>query len=223
MTACPKCGGSDIADRGVCRPCHAAWAKEYRKRPERQKYVKTWNGSAAAREVRARYAQKKGPARHLRPGSLGRSCSACGSNDRNSWGKCRPCDAKNAAAKRARNPELREIANLDRKKRQGRYMAARSAEEKINDARRSFAKHLRQTFGLTPEDWARMFNEQNRCCSGCGDRFESSTKVVVDHCHSTGRVRGLLCHPCNVSIGFARDSAVRLRALADYLDRTAAQ
>ena len=46
-------------------------------------------------------------------------------------------------------------------------------------------------------------------------------KLVVDHCHATGKIRGLLCSPCNTAIGGLRDSPALLRAAADYCERNA--
>jgi len=42
--------------------------------------------------------------------------------------------------------------------------------------------------------------------------------MTIDHCHTTGQTRGLLCKPCNFILGIAEDDSKRLRALADYLD-----
>jgi hypothetical protein len=45
------------------------------------------------------------------------------------------------------------------------------------------------------------------------------SRLCVDHDHTTGKVRGLLCHDCNVGIGFMRDSVENFRRAIAYLDR----
>ena len=44
----------------------------------------------------------------------------------------------------------------------------------------------------------------------------------VDHCHATGKVRGLLCHPCNAGLGFYRDDPRLMREAAAYIERSRA-
>lgn len=52
----------------------------------------------------------------------------------------------------------------------------------------------------------------------CGiSEDEIGKKLDVDHCHNSGRVRGVLCNPCNVVLGHARDRADLLEAAAKYL------
>jgi len=43
--------------------------------------------------------------------------------------------------------------------------------------------------------------------------------MAIDHCHDSGRVRGILCKDCNLVLGWMKDTPARLRALADYLER----
>lgn len=60
-----------------------------------------------------------------------------------------------------------------------------------------------------------MVAEQQGRCASCGDEVE---KFDVDHNHETDRVRALLCHPCNVVIGYAFEDPMRLLKAAIYID-----
>jgi hypothetical protein len=68
-------------------------------------------------------------------------------------------------------------------------------------------------YGLTKEDYDAMYADQGGVCAIC----ESSEKLVIDHCHKTGNVRGLLCTLCNVMLGQARDNKKVLIAAVSYL------
>lgn len=75
---------------------------------------------------------------------------------------------------------------------------------------------FKHRYGISSADVDRMMAEQRNRCAICGDHF-ATTKAVVDHDHSTGAVRGLLCHPCNVLLGQARDDEAILQAAIEYL------
>jgi len=68
-------------------------------------------------------------------------------------------------------------------------------------------------------EYAALAEAQHHVCAIC----LNTRKLVVDHCHATGVVRGLLCKPCNSAIGFLGESAEACRAAAMYLRRTAAK
>lgn len=55
-------------------------------------------------------------------------------------------------------------------------------------------------------------------CSACGSRY----RIHIDHDHATGKVRGALCSPCNVALGYMQDSPERLELLAAYARKHAA-
>jgi hypothetical protein len=74
-------------------------------------------------------------------------------------------------------------------------------------------------YGLTVRQFHGIFDAQGRVCAICQTDDWGAKGPVVDHCHSTGAVRGILCGNCNVGIGNLRDDPARLRAAADYLDR----
>jgi hypothetical protein len=84
--------------------------------------------------------------------------------------------------------------------------------ERQIDSRKSKLKK----FGLTDEDYVKLFIKQNGRCYLCREKVEGN--FCIDHNHKTGKVRGLLCSWCNKGIGFLQDNPELLRRAADYLD-----
>lgn len=80
-------------------------------------------------------------------------------------------------------------------------------------------------FDLSPEEYTAKLAEQGGACAICGRQEVGRTRdgrvkaLAVDHDHTTGAVRGLLCANCNKGIGNLGDSADRLIAAARYLHR----
>lgn len=70
--------------------------------------------------------------------------------------------------------------------------------------------------GITEDDYNKMFDEQMGLCAIC-HKPEIDIKLAVDHCHETGKVRGLLCKRCNMGIGLLGDSPDTLISAAMYL------
>lgn len=64
-----------------------------------------------------------------------------------------------------------------------------------------------------------MFDQQNGRCAICesADPGAGKSRFAVDHDHVTGRVRGLLCNPCNKGLGMFQDSPMRLKRAAEYV------
>lgn len=86
--------------------------------------------------------------------------------------------------------------------------------------------HLRRFYGITPEQYDEMFKTQNGKCAACGREQEDGARHVdrlqVDHDHSTGAVRGLLCSTCNRALGFLSDSPTRVEQLLTYIRKFSA-
>ena len=77
-------------------------------------------------------------------------------------------------------------------------------------------------YGLTQDDYAKMFEEQNGYCKICkGHAIEFSRRLAVDHCHETGKVRGLLCMFCNTGLGNFKDNIDLLEEAIAYLKNAA--
>ena len=73
--------------------------------------------------------------------------------------------------------------------------------------------NLRKKYGITLVEYDAMYAAQDGACASCKIPCD---RLDVDHCHDTGRVRGLLCHPCNVALGLLREDSDRINALAMY-------
>jgi hypothetical protein len=132
----------------------------------------------------------------------GRTCTTCG--------ECKPLESfhKHAICLYGREPickvckankrRLRDAANPER---------ARSVD-------------LKAKYGITLEEYEAMSKRQDGRCAICGT---SQAKLVVDHHHTTRRVRSLLCHLCNAMIGCAREDAEILANGIRYLQQHGAQ
>lgn len=119
---------------------------------------------------------------------------------------CRECERARDRVRYVRDREKRNAA--------GRAWHARQSERDKRAAR------LRK-FGITPEDYDGMLAAQGGGCAICGSTEPGGrwgTHFHVDHCHESGRVRGLLCGNCNVLLGHAQDDPGRLTEAARYLE-----
>lgn len=78
---------------------------------------------------------------------------------------------------------------------------------------------LRTKYGITQEEYETRLERQGLKCAVCRSPSPKSRRgvFVVDHCHYTGRVRGLLCTPCNTAIGNLGDTLAGVEAAANYL------
>lgn len=73
-------------------------------------------------------------------------------------------------------------------------------------------------YGITRVQYNEMFEKQNGCCAICKrHQSEFSKALHVDHCHKSDKVRGLLCHQCNVALGLLKDDSTRLESAIAYL------
>jgi hypothetical protein len=79
--------------------------------------------------------------------------------------------------------------------------------------------NLRNRYGISETDYDAMFLAQGGVCKICRQPEHHMDRLLsVDHCHATGKVRGLLCNSCNRGIGLFVDDPERLREAALYLE-----
>jgi len=98
-----------------------------------------------------------------------------------------------------------------------------AAYKKIWNARnpeRIKSHKLRDSFGITIEQYNEKLQTQNFCCAICKiPQVKCKKKFAVDHDHNTGQLRDLLCETCNRGLGLLKDNSKILRQAAAYLER----
>lgn len=83
-----------------------------------------------------------------------------------------------------------------------------------------FKRHLLNSYNLDWAEYLRMVDEQKGRCFLCGSRGSGKDKkLCVDHNHTTGKIRGLLCWNCNVGIGLFKEDPDLLRKVIDYIGK----
>lgn len=116
---------------------------------------------------------------------------------------CKECNKAKARAWAAANPD-KVLARSQRRAAAGVFRA----------------NNLRYKYGLTLAEYDALLAAQGGVCAICGRadaRREGHRNLVVDHCHTSDRIRGLLCHSCNRGIGLLQDSAEILKKALTYL------
>ena len=77
------------------------------------------------------------------------------------------------------------------------------------------SRYLREQYHIDLETFWCMVDAQNGCCAICG--IFKGNKLVIDHCHQSKKIRGLLCHSCNTGLGQFGDDISTLKLAIDYL------
>jgi hypothetical protein len=125
-------------------------------------------------------------------------------------------------AERAADPaKVRARENETRRKRAARgdagptWRSRHPEKAKAHDTLKRFRKH-----GLTETEYTQMIRRQFGRCLLCEVEFSTlpRSKIAIDHCHRTGKVRGILCFACNLFIGHAREDVLSLQRAIRYLE-----
>jgi len=78
--------------------------------------------------------------------------------------------------------------------------------------------NMKAKYGLNTEIYNKILIEQNECCAICNVHQSNFKKSLhIDHNHNTNKLRGLLCHNCNIALGLFQDSSELLLKASEYL------
>lgn len=140
-----------------------------------------------------------------------RSCIECGVVDTPKWysgPQCRKCYSK----------------VLHKRRKAGDW---KGWKEKLYAYRRRHpdrvkSSQLKNSFGITLEDYNKKLLDQQGGCGICGATTPGRTKVMhfaVDHNHTTGKVRGLLCTTCNTALGLIKEDLNIIDKMKKYIEK----
>jgi hypothetical protein len=151
-------------------------------------------------------------------------------NDDGLQGKCKECVSKYAAARRAKRASEGQAHAIEGKHCHScnQYKAADQYHSdpggkgglQASCALCARGRQLLRKYGITLADYDAMYAEQGGECAIC-ETVETDVvkgRFHVDHCHETGKVRGLLCYHCNMVLGYAKDDTAALAAAINYLE-----
>lgn len=85
-------------------------------------------------------------------------------------------------------------------------------KKKVSDKNRK--SRLKFRYGITIEEYDALYAKQKGRCGICKSK---KRELVIDHCHKSGKVRGLLCRKCNLALGHFDDSLKKLAQAVAYL------
>jgi hypothetical protein len=104
------------------------------------------------------------------------------------------------------------------------YFATETAEQRTNRLAKARTWWFRSKYGITEAEYDQMVDIQGGLCACCNlapSGKGAAAVLNVDHDHVTGRVRGLLCNPCNQAMGLMKDNPAMVRQLLAYADYAA--
>lgn len=136
---------------------------------------------------------------------------------------CRPCHSSRMAAhklKHRRTERYKEARKAYRSRIQDRTTAQLRADREANPEKWA-NYYLKRQYGITYGEYMAMSAAQGGRCKVCGELptvVGKKRALHVDHCHKSGKIRGLLCHQCNVSIGLLKDDPAIIRSLLLYVE-----
>jgi hypothetical protein len=148
-------------------------------------------------------------------------CKQCGfTSDFPKWllgNTCHECTKENKRAYYRAKPEhYRALTSA--------YAKANPDKLKAYNARTKEYRRWRvieKKYGINQKDFDAMFDAQGKCCALCKTPEPNAGRFgwQIDHCHDSGKVRGILCHNCNVGLGNLRHNPRLMRTAAEYIER----
>lgn len=133
---------------------------------------------------------------------------------------CKDCACLNSLQQRRANPEkYKEVDKLTNSKPENMKRREITAKKwRTSNPEKIKNKILKRLYSIDLSTYNKLFSNQNGKCAICKThQTELKSSLCVDHCHETGKIRGLLCRQCNTALGFLKDSLDLCKAAVKYL------
>lgn len=128
---------------------------------------------------------------------------------------CKDCRRVYSKTYREKHCECRSTLNKTWHVNNNELVKTRRSKWRSHNSERIQAYRRKHKYGLSEVQYNELVDKQDGRCAICNS--QPARPLFVDHCHKTGKVRGLLCHGCNILLGTAVDDIERLHAAINYL------
>lgn len=94
-------------------------------------------------------------------------------------------------------------------------------EHRAKNRQKNYRQEIVRKYGVSFDWFDKQFDKQKGLCMTCSKELlgtDKQNKPHVDHCHTTGKVRGILCNRCNTVLGLCLDNSLLLKNLSGYLE-----
>lgn len=139
--------------------------------------------------------------------------------------QCRICDIEKSSKWNKSNPDAHAEHERNHRDHNPDIVKENKARHTKNNPEAIKNTYLKCTYGLSLEELNLLKALQDNKCAVCG-KHETAIhangnikSLSIDHCHETGKVRGLLCNNCNTAEGLLKGNSSIIRKLADYVDK----
>ena len=134
--------------------------------------------------------------------------------------RCKECTSAINRASYATNAERRKKRLMEFRKSNPGIVKKWNKTSNTRRANKQSINNLFRLYGVTEEQYGKMLMYQNGKCAICKSESSNQTnmkRLVLDHCHNTGKPRGLLCNKCNTGLGMFGDRIETVVRAAKYL------
>jgi len=114
--------------------------------------------------------------------------------------------------------KVKQYESSWREKNKDKYKASQKKWKEKNKSK-VISDRLKRKYGICQNQYNNILESQSGVCAICFKTCETNQRLSVDHCHNTGKIRGLLCNKCNTALGQMMDSVENLRNAAEYLEK----